>query len=184
MKFKIFKFKKVKSTNNTAIRIIRNSNCKYGMIISDIQTFGRGQYEKKWISLKGNLFVSFFHELRDINLSIARLTKINCLLVKKLLSNYYKKNITFKKPNDILIQKKKICGILQEIIFTLDNKFLIIGIGINISKSPKIVNYPTISLNELTNKTIYKKEIIIKLKKIFEKNFLKMYKINNKFNKQ
>ena len=46
MKFKTFKFKKVKSTNNTAIRIIKNSNCKYGMIISDTQTFGRGQYEK------------------------------------------------------------------------------------------------------------------------------------------
>ena len=106
------------------------------------------------------------------------------MLVKKLLANYYKKNITFKKPNDLLIQKKKICGILQEIIFTLGNKFLIIGIGINISKSPKIVNYPTINLNELTNKTINKREIEIKLKKIFEKNFLKMYKINNKFNKQ
>ena len=77
---------------------------------------GRGQYGKKWISQKGNLFVSFFYELKNINLSISRLTKINCLLVKKLLSNYYKKNIEFKKPNDLLIQKKKISGILQEIV--------------------------------------------------------------------
>ena len=37
MKFKIFKFKKVQSTNNTAIRIIKNSNCDYGMIISKNQ---------------------------------------------------------------------------------------------------------------------------------------------------
>ena len=58
MKFKQFKFKKVKSTNNTAIRIIKNSNFKYGMVISDTQTMGRGQYGKKWISHKGNLFVS------------------------------------------------------------------------------------------------------------------------------
>ena len=60
MKFKKFKFKKVKSTNNTAIRIIKNSNYKYGMIISDTQTFGKGQYGIYWISYKGNLFVSFF----------------------------------------------------------------------------------------------------------------------------
>ena len=53
MKFKIFKFKKVKSTNNTAIRIIKNSNCKYGMVIAETQTMGRGQYGKKWISYKG-----------------------------------------------------------------------------------------------------------------------------------
>ena len=180
MKFKKFKFKKVKSTNNTAIRIIKNSNYKYGMVISDAQTMGRGQYGKKWISHKGNLFISFFYELENINItSISRLTKINCLLIKELLKNYYKKNITFKKPNDLLIQKKKICGILQETISIFDKRFLIIGIGINIKKSPKMKNYPTTSLYELINKTINKREIENKLKLIFEKNLLKMYKINN-----
>ena len=178
MKFKIFRFKKVKSTNNTAIRIIKGSNCKYGMVISDTQTMGRGQYGKKWISHKGNLFVSFFHDLKNINLSLTRLTKINCLLVKKLLSNYYKKNIIFKKPNDLLVQKKKISGILQETVSILDNKFLIIGIGINIKKSPKIKDYLTTCIDELTNKSINKREIENKLKLIFETNFSKMYKIN------
>jgi len=178
MKFKQFKFKKVKSTNNTAIRIIKNSNCKYGMVISDIQTMGRGQYGKKWISPKGNLFVSFFYELKNINLSLPTLTKINCLLIKKLLTNYYKKNITFKKPNDLLIQKKKISGILQEIVSILNNKFLILGIGINIKKSPKIENYPTTCLDELTNKAINKRDIENKLKLIFETNLSKMYKLN------
>ena len=67
MKFKKFKFKKVKSTNNTAIRIIKNLNCNYGMVVSDAQSMGRGQYGKKWISYKGNLFVSFFYELDNIN---------------------------------------------------------------------------------------------------------------------
>ena len=54
MKFKIFRFKKVKSTNLTAIRIIKNSDLDYGMIIAEKQNNGRGQYEKKWISCKGN----------------------------------------------------------------------------------------------------------------------------------
>ena len=60
MKFKIFKFKKVISTNNTAIRMVKNSSFDYGMIISETQKNGRGQYGKRWISYKGNLFVSFF----------------------------------------------------------------------------------------------------------------------------
>ena len=183
MKFKKFKFKKVKSTNNTAIRIIKNLNYKYGMVTSDTQTMGRGQYGKKWISYKGNLLVSFFYELKNVNLSLSKLTIINCLLVKKLLTNYYKKKITFKKPNDLLVQKKKISGILQETVSIFGNKFLIVGIGINIVKSPKIKDYLTTNLNEITNKSINKRKIENKLKLIFQTNFSKMYKINNKFNK-
>jgi BirA family transcriptional regulator, biotin operon repressor / biotin---[acetyl-CoA-carboxylase] ligase len=178
MKFKTFKFKKIKSTNQTAIRIIKKSNLKFGMVIAETQTLGRGQYGKKWISYKGNLFVSFFYEMKNINLPVLKLTKINCLLVKKLLRNYTKKSILFKKPNDLLIQKKKISGILQEIILKSDNKFLIVGIGINLIKSPKIRHYPTTNLFEISHKGINKSEIENKLKKIFEKNLSKMYRLN------
>ena len=179
MKFKKFKFKKVNSTNNTAIRLIKSSNFKFGMVTADTQSSGKGQYGKKWISNKGNLFVSFFHELKDIK-TLSKLTKINCLLVKKIIEKYYKKRIVFKKPNDLLINKKKICGILQEIISVSGNKFLIVGIGVNLIKSPKIKNYPTTNLSELINKPINKINFENELKVIFEKNLSRMYKINNK----
>ena len=107
MKFKIFRFNKVKSTNNTAIRIIKNYNYDFGMILSDLQVNGRGQYGTKWVSYKGNLFVSFFYNLKKFKISLNKLTKINCLIVKKCISQYYKKKIHFKKPNDLLIQKKR-----------------------------------------------------------------------------
>ena len=181
MKFKKFTYKKVKSTNDTAIRIIKNSNLKFGMIVSDTQVNGKGQRGNKWFSYKGNLFVSFFHELKNLNISLNSLTEINCLLVKKILNRYYKNNITFKKPNDLLINKKKISGILQEIISISDKKFLIIGIGVNLVKSPKIKDYPTTSLFELTNNHINKSKFENQLKEIFEKHLTKMYKIGNKF---
>ena len=171
MKFTILRFKKLRSTNDTARRIIRNSNLDYGMIITEIQSHGRGQYGKKWISLKGNLFVSFFFNLENINLTIKQLTKKNCLLVKKLISKYYKKKITYKKPNDLLVKGKKICGILQETVKRLNKEFLIVGIGINLIKNPVISNYQTINLNDLVNKKISKKKIETELKNIFEKNF-------------
>ena len=63
MKFKQFNFKKVKSTNQTAIRIIKKNNHDFGIIISETQTGGRGQYGRKWISFKGNVFLSFFFRL-------------------------------------------------------------------------------------------------------------------------
>ena len=180
MKFKRFRFKKVKSTNNTAIRIIKNYNFKNGMVISESQTNGKGQYGKKWISYKGNLFVSFFYELKNITISLPSLTKINCLMVKKALQKYYKKKIVLKKPNDLLINKRKITGILQEITSVSGNKFLIIGIGVNLIKSPKIKNYPTTNLFELINKPINKINFENELKVIFEKNLSRMYKNNNK----
>ena len=177
MKFKKFKFKRVKSTNNTAIRIIRETNYNLGMVIAETQSKGRGQYGRKWISTKGNLFVSFFNELNKTNLSINAITKINCLLVKKLLSKFIRKNILFKKPNDLLVDKKKISGILQEVIFAKDKKFLITGVGINIIKNPKIRNYPATNLQEVTKKSISKLVIENKLKQLFEKNLSKLYKV-------
>ncbi len=177
MKFKKFKFKRVKSTNNTAIRIIKNTHCKYGMVIADTQSNGKGQYGRKWISYKGNLFVTFFHELNKIKLSISKITKLNCLLIKKLISKYTNKKILYKKPNDLLIEKKKICGILQEIVFMQKKKYLITGIGININKSPYIKNCPTTYLQKLTNKNIKIDEIEKSLKLIFENNLFKTYNI-------
>ena len=177
MKFKILRFKKLISTNDTAIRMIRSSNLMYGMIIAERQINGRGQYGRKWISLKGNLFVSFFYNLDNINLNMTQITKINCVLVKKLISKYYKKRIIYKKPNDLLIKGKKICGILQETINKLNKKFLIVGIGINLVKNPVIKDYPVINLNDLINKKISKKKIEIELKNIFEKKLKKFVKI-------
>ena len=72
MKFKIFRFKKVESTNDSAIRIIKNSNTDYGMIIADKQINGRGQYGKKWISYNGNLFISFFYNLEHLTVSLKK----------------------------------------------------------------------------------------------------------------
>ena len=158
MKFKILRFKRLRSTNDTAIRIIQNSSLKYGMIIAENQSHGRGQYGKKWLSFKGNLFVSFFYSLENLNLTLSQITKLNCLLVKKMISKYYKKKITYKKPNDLLIKGKKISGILQETINKNNKKSLIVGIGLNLVKNPIIRNYPTTNLNDLINKKVSKKK--------------------------
>ena len=69
---------------------------------------------------------------------------------------------------------------MQETVSILNKKFLIVGIGINLVKSPNINDYPTTNLEELTNKIINKNKIENELKQIFEKNLSKMYKKSNK----
>ena len=176
MKLKQFNYKKVKSTNQIAINLIKNSKKEFGMVVTETQYGGKGQYGKKWISYKGNILLSFFYKLDKIDLSIGSLTKKNCFLVKDVISKYCKKKINFKQPNDLLVDKKKICGILQEVIFLRDKKFLITGIGINIKKNPTIRNYPATNLQEVTQRKINKLNVENKLKQVFEKNLSKLYK--------
>ena len=66
MKIQIIKFESVDSTNNVALRRIKKGKIKPTLIIAKSQKKGRGQYGRKWISLKGNLFVSFFNELKKM----------------------------------------------------------------------------------------------------------------------
>ena len=169
MKLKRFLYKKVKSTNNTAIRLIKRGNDN-GIIAAEIQTKGKGQRANKWISNKGNIFISIFFQINS-KFSLKKITTTNLSILKKIISNQVTKKINIKLPNDILIGKKKVCGILQEIIYQNNLKYLIVGIGINIICSPNILNYPTTYLNKYSKKKINKIKIINNIKLNFEKKY-------------
>ncbi len=169
MKLKKFFFKKIKSTNETAIRLIKSGE-KNGIVSSDTQTKGKGQRGNKWISKKGNLFITIFFKINN-QISIKKLTSRNLIILKKIISNQIKDKTQVKLPNDILIYKQKVCGILQEIIFKNNIKYLIIGIGVNIISSPVIENYPTTYLNKYRKKKINKIKLINEIKLIFEKKY-------------
>ena len=174
MKLKKFNFKIVNSTNDLAIQLIKNTNNKSGIVIAEKQIKGRGQYGKKWTSFNGNLFISIFFPISKVKLSLKDLTKINCFFVKKLLSSFYKGKILIKKPNDLLINNKKISGILQETLSKSGETFIIVGIGINLIKSPSIKNYVTTNLFDLTGVKITPNNAALKLKKIYE-TFIPMF---------
>ena len=176
MKIKKFKYKYINSTNDIAINLIKKKNVKAGFVLTEKQKKGRGQRGKKWISYKGNLFVTVFFSLENINLTLKQLTIINTNLIIKLITFYYKKKIKVKLPNDILINKKKVCGILQETIQKNGIKYLIVGIGLNLVKSPNIHGYPTTNLYELTKTKINANNVLKQLMLIY-KNFLKSKKV-------
>ena len=172
MIIKNFNYKCVNSTNDIAINLIKKKKLKLGLVISEKQKKGRGRRGKKWISLRGNLFATIFYSLEKNNFTLKELTNMNANLIIKLISFYYKKKARLKLPNDILINKQKICGILQEIIQKKETKYLIVGIGLNLIKSPNIAEYPTTNLYKLTNVKINVNNVSNKLILIY-KNFLK-----------
>ena len=168
MKLKTYLYKKVESTNNVALRLIKQGNQR-GIILTDQQTKGKGQRKNKWISIKGNLFLSVFFEISK-KISLSKIINLNLKIIKKIIYKKINILIQIKKPNDILINKKKVCGILQEIIFREGRKYLIVGIGINVSSSPKINNYRTTFLNNYTNKKLKRIELFKEIKLLYEKN--------------
>ena len=168
MKLKKYLYKKVESTNKVAIRLIKQGNQR-GIILTDQQTKGKGQGKNRWISMKGNLFISIFFEISK-KISLTAIIDSNLKIIKKVINKKVNSLIQIKKPNDILINDKKVCGILQEIIFREGRKYLIVGIGINVSSSPRINNYLTTSLNDYSNKEINRINLFKEIKFLYEKN--------------
>ena len=130
--FEFIHFETIDSTNNYAKTL-----CKLGLtnkvIIADTQTAGRTTKKQGWISPKGNLYFTILTKLDD----------------EKKLPEYAflnKNSIKIKWPNDILLNKQKLCGILIE----KEENSVIIGIGLNINSSPapELTRYPTTALSK------------------------------------
>ena len=85
----------------------------------------------------------------------------------------FSNKIKIKWPNDLLFERKKICGILQETVINDEKKFLIVGIGINTNLNPKNSRFLSTSLKQITNKNIDNEKLFIMIKKNYEKLLLK-----------
>ena len=87
MKINLKKFKIVKSTNDTALKLIKKNISKPTLIMSERQTGGRGRIGKKWISKKGNLFISIFFRLNQKKINFKQFAVLNAFLIKKIISD-------------------------------------------------------------------------------------------------
>ena len=168
----IKKYKRVKSTNDIAIKLIKKKNSKPTLIITDEQTKGRGRIGKKWISKKGNLFISIFFKFNQRKINFKQFAILNAFLVKKVVSKIISKKIKIKWPNDLLFGKQKFCGILQEVIKFDNFDYLIVGIGLNTNIVPQNKSFKSTCLKNILKKKINNQKIVKNIKITYEK-FLK-----------
>ena len=176
MKIKLFKFQSVKSTNDTALRLIKSKYSKPSIITSLKQTKGRGTMGKKWISKKGNLFFTIFFKLEQKKINFKHFAILNAYLIRRIISKEFKSKFNIKWPNDILFRGKKICGILQETITYRKKKFLIVGMGINTNFKPNISSFSSTCLKYIINKNIDNNKLLYLVKKKYEKFLIKTKK--------
>ncbi len=178
MKISVKKFKVVKSTNDIALRLIKKNISTPTLIISERQTGGRGRIGKKWVSKKGNLFITIFFRLNGKNINFKQIAVLNAFLLKKIISKKISRKIEIKWPNDLLFEKDKFCGILQEVIKFNQFDFLIVGIGLNTNVVPQNKSFKSTSLKNIVNKNISNQKILRSIMKAYEK-FLKEIEIKS-----
>ena len=176
MIIKLLRFKTVKSTNDTALRLIKRKYTKPTIVTSLEQTRGRGIMGKKWISKKGNLFFTIFFELEQKNINFKHFAILNAYLIRRIISKELKSKINIKWPNDLLFSKKKICGILQETITFGKKKFLIVGMGINTNSDPSIKGFSSTCLKCIINRNIDNNKLLYIIKKKYGKFLIKTQK--------
>lgn len=154
MKWEIKQFNSLISTNTTARDYSAGT-----IVMAETQTGGRGRYGRIWQSPKGNLYVSFVFEsnpLRDKYLSF-----LTGLALAESLPEF---NVRLKWPNDVLLDGKKVAGILLE---TFENK-IIVGIGVNLINNPdKNMLYPATNLGGRLSPIALVKRLMIQYEALF-----------------
>lgn len=172
-------FKETESTNIIA-REIAGSVEEGTVVIAESQTGGRGRMGRKWISPEGGIWLSIIVKPKIQPLYASRITFLAGVSVAKTIRSYGLQ-AKIKWPNDVLINGKKVCGILTEIEAEIDLiDFCVVGIGIDANVDtesfPDEAKETSTSLKKELGSGINRVEFVQKLLEEFESLYLKFQK--------
>lgn len=144
---KILHFEELDSTNSY-LKMHYAQLASGTVVRADRQTAGRGRYDRIWVSRNGGLYFSVLLKT-EFSLYAANLTQLMALSVCRALEQYHVP-ARLKWPNDVLVERKKICGILSEGVLEKNVlKAVVVGVGINVEQEGlTAVGQPATSLKE------------------------------------
>jgi len=162
-------YEELESTNTEALRLALENAPEGTVVIADAQSEGRGRLDRIWESPPSlNLYLSVV--LRpDIPAAASSLVPLMIgVAVADIISKYGPGQVRLKWPNDVLIDGKKICGILTEMRTKTDRvHFIIVGIGVNINMRkldfPRGIRETATSLRILTECELDRIDVAIRL---------------------
>ncbi|MGH2612821.1 MAG: biotin--[acetyl-CoA-carboxylase] ligase [Rhabdochlamydiaceae bacterium] len=175
MKIDFIQLDTVSSTNTWAKENALKFNPTHlTCITAHEQTAGRGRQEKKWISPKNaNLYTTFYFTIPKSAPYISNLGQMMALCCAELLLELcrgQKPLVQIKWPNDLLIYKKKVGGILTETIIKNNSMGVIVGVGLNINMPETIlqtIDQPATSLHLVLQKNLNPSSLLQSLLKLF-----------------
>ena len=170
--------REVGSTNEWAKELAMYGAQEGTVVIAETQTRGRGRLGREWFSPNGGLWFSLILRPKLRPAEAAKLTFVAGLAVAKVLHEMFGLMVETKWPNDVLVNGKKICGILTEMNTTGETvNFVVVGVGVNANFDvekvfPEELTRVTTSLeNELRRKVRLEelfKDLLERLENLYE----------------
>ncbi len=146
------------------------------LIITERQSAGKGRLGREWFSPAGGIWLSIILYPQLSPSYISRITLMTAVAAVKAIEICTQIEPQIKWPNDILINEKKVCGILTEMSAELDIiNWVVVGIGVNVNidhqRFPEDIQANTISLKEVSGEEVLR----VKLAQTFLQEFEKYY---------
>ncbi len=178
-KYHIHFFPKISSTMDTAREIARNNARHLTVVVAEEQTKGRGRLNRTWLSSKGGLWFTIILKPDLPPLLSFRVNFAASLCLAKTLIKLFKINASVKWPNDILVNGKKLAGLLSELETKADMiSFVNIGIGLNVNNSPEKKEPNAVSIKNILNREVSRREILITFLDEFKSELSGIYNEN------
>ena len=147
--FIIHQFEEVDSTNSLAFSLAENKKIFANeIIVAKQQNKGRGRLDRNWESPFGNLYFSLVLQPKITIEKVPQISFVAICALQLAVAKIFKEqniftNIENKWPNDLLIDKKKVAGILLESKISNEScDYIVLGIGVNIDSNPDKIIFP------------------------------------------
>jgi BirA family biotin operon repressor/biotin-[acetyl-CoA-carboxylase] ligase len=133
----LFVFEELNSTNTFALELAKNPISQGTVVLADSQTAGRGRLQRSWFSPKGaNIYGSLAFSFNSPIQTIGWVPLMAGIAIAQAIEDHVEIGITLKWPNDILVDERKVGGILCESFKRNSTETcVVIGFGINVNLS-------------------------------------------------
>ena len=172
--FNVLYYPEVSSTMDTAKDLARKNCPDFTVVVAGRQTKGRGRLKRRWLSDDGGLYFTMVLRPDIPVLLSSRVNFLASLTLARVLREMLQIDAAVKWPNDILVDGRKISGMLSELEAETDRVlFISIGMGINVNNDPSVAEPGASSLKKITGREISKKMLLDRFLAEFEKRLRK-----------
>ena len=171
----LFCYDEVDSTNTSVMKIGEAGAVHGTVVVADQQNKGKGRRGRSWVSPPGtNIYMSLLLRPEFEVVKAPMLTLLMAYSVAEALIELEQVDAKIKWPNDIVLNKKKICGILTEMMMKEQEiDYVIIGVGINVNGEsvPQELKKSATSLRIETGREVSREALLARLLEKFERNY-------------
>jgi BirA family biotin operon repressor/biotin-[acetyl-CoA-carboxylase] ligase len=168
-------FQEIGSTMDAGRELAKRGAEEGTIVIAEVQTHGRGRLSREWLSPKGGIYFTLILRPKISPAYAPRINLMASVVVATTIRKLLGLKAELKWPNDVLIEGRKVCGILAEMDAEMDViNFVNLGIGINANNSVPQFEKKATSLKDALGKEIPRKEFLALLTEIKRQQALLM----------